>query len=412
MNRVVITGSSVISPVGTTSKIFWENIKNGHSGIKKITKFPSDELTCKVGAEVNDFDPNDYMDKKESKKMDLFMQYAVSTSLMAVKNANLSIEDEDKDMVGVAIGSGIGGITTFENQYKTFLEKGPNRVSPFFIPMLITNMATGQTAIAVGAKGVNLTLVSACASGADAIGNAFLTLKYGRANVMIAGGSEASLSFLPFSGFCAMKAMTSCTDENVACRPFDANRDGFIMGEGAGVLILETLNHALKRNANIIAEIVGFSSTNDAYHMTAPLPDGSGASKCMAGAIKDAEIKPENVGYINAHGTSTPYNDKIETLAIKNVFKDHAKNLSISSTKSMTGHLLGAAGAIETIITAYSLKEGYVAPTINYKDKDPECDLDYVPNKGKSKDIRYALSNSFGFGGHNCSIVLKKYEEN
>ncbi|MDR1391878.1 MAG: beta-ketoacyl-ACP synthase II [Clostridiales bacterium] len=410
MKRAVITGCGVVTPLGNKKEVFWDNIKCGTSGVDLITTFDSSNLPCKVAAKVKDFDPTNYMEKKDSRRMDLFVQYAVAAALMAVEDSKIVVNDENSDRVGVIIGSGIGGITTFEEQYKSFLIKGPNRVSPFFIPMLISNMGTGQVSIFTGAKGMNLTTVSACASGADAVGQAALTIARGDADVMIAGGAEASVSMLPFIGFCAMKAMsTRNVEASKACSPFDANRDGFVMGDGAGVLIIEELEYAKKRNADIIAEIVGYSSTNDAYHITAPLKDGSGAARCMSNALIKAQLSPESIDYINAHGTSTHHNDKAETIAIKKVFGDYSYEIPISSTKSMTGHLLGAAGAIETIITAFAINENFLPPTINYEVFDPECDLDYVPNLGRYKEINYAISNSFGFGGHNACIVLKKY---
>lgn len=408
--RIVITGSSAITSIGIGTDVFWSNIKKGISGIKTITKFDCSKISCSVGAEVEGFNPNDYLDRKESKKMDRFVQYAAAASLLAIKNANLNLDDVDRDLLGVMIGTGIGGINTFESCVKTYFDKGPDRVSPFFIPMLISNMATGQVAILTGARGINLTAVSACASGADAIGQAFLALKRNDAEVIITGGTESSLSLLPFVGFAAMKAMSLKTDPQRACCPFDKDRDGFVMGEGAGILILETLEHAKKRGANILAEIVGYASTNDAYHITAPLPSGRGAADCMKKAIKNAQIELSDVDYINAHGTSTPYNDKIETSAIKQVFGELAYKIPVSSTKSMTGHLLGAAGAIESVIAACSLNEGFLPPTINYENPDEECDLDYVPNFGRKANLNYAISNSFGFGGHNACLVFKKYD--
>jgi len=328
---------------------------------------------------------------------------------MAVEMSGLDLDKVDKNKFGVIVGSGIGGITTFEEQFRVYIEKGPGRVSPFFIPMMISNMAAGQIAMQFGAKGFNECVVTACATSANAIGDAFKVIQRGDADVIITGGSEAPITPLSFAGFCSMKAMTTTEDPALACRPFDAERNGFVMGEGAAILVLEELEHALKRGANILAEIVGYGVTNDAYHITAPAPEGEGAARCMKMAIDDAGIKPEDIDYINAHGTSTEYNDKFETAAIKTVFGEHARKLAVSSTKSMTGHLLGAAGAIEAIITVLSIKDGFLPPTINYRTPDPECDLDYVPNKGRSADITYALSNSLGFGGHNVTIVFKKF---
>lgn len=412
MNRVVITGVGGITPVGKGKDEIWNSIKNGVSGIGTVSKFDPTDFACHVGAEVKDFDPTEYIDKKEAKRMDLFVQYAIAGAKLAADDAGLDMSVEDKNRVGVMIGSGIGGINTLCEQHKRMLDKGPGKVSPFMIPMMISNMAVGQVAIAFGCKGVNLTTVSACASGTDAIGQALLAIRRGDADVIFAGGTEATINELALAGFSSMKALTTRNDiPEKACSPFDAKRDGFIMGEGSGILILESLEHAKARGAEIIAELVGYGSSNDAYHMTAPAPDGEGGARCMAAAVADAGIKPEEVDYINAHGTSTPYNDKFETAAIKTVFGDHAYKLAVSSTKSMTGHMLGAAGGVEGIITALAVKEGFLPPTINLETPDPECDLDYVPNKGRQADIKYAVSNSLGFGGHNASIVIKKYAD-
>ncbi len=412
MNRVVITGVGAITPVGIGTENVWENIKNGVSGIGRITKFDPEAFACQVGAEVKDFDVTEYIDKREAKRMDLFVQYAVAAAKIAAENAKLDMESEDKTRVGVMVGSGIGGINTLCEQHKRLLDKGPGRVSPFMIPMMISNMAVGQIGIAFGCKGVNLTTVSACASGTDAIGQALLAIRRGDADVMFAGGAEATINELALAGFSSMKALTTRNDTpEKACSPFDKKRDGFIMGEGSGIMILESLEHAKARGANIIAELAGYGSTNDAYHITAPAPDGEGGARCMAAAVKDAGIEPDQVDYINAHGTSTPYNDKFETAAIKTVFGDHAYKLAVSSTKSMTGHMLGAAGGIEGIISAWAVRDNFLPPTINLDDPDPECDLDYVPNKGREAEINYAVSNSLGFGGHNASIVIKKYTD-
>ncbi|MCR1898140.1 beta-ketoacyl-ACP synthase II [Irregularibacter muris] len=407
--RVVITGMGVISPIGAGKNNFWEALKNGRSGIGHITKFDVDSYSSKLAAEVNDFHANDYIEKKEARRMDRFTQFAIAASKMAIDDAAISVEEIDAQRMGVIIGSGIGGLETFENQYKTLIEKGPNRISPFFIPMMISNMAAGQVSIYFGAKGFNETVVTACATSTNAIGDAFKVIQRGDADIMIAGGSEAAITPLGFAGFCSMKAMSTEKDPLKASRPFDKNRDGFIMGEGAGILILEELEHALKRKACIIAEVVGYGSTGDAFHITSPAPDGEGAARSMKAAIKDASIKEEEIGYINAHGTSTYYNDLYETKAIKNVFGDYAYDLPISSTKSMTGHLLGAAGAVEAIACAFALQEGFLPPTMHYDTPDQECDLDYIPNKGRMKNINYALSNSLGFGGHNATLILKKY---
>lgn len=410
MKRAVITGVGAVTPVGIGKEEMWKNIKDGVCGIDRITRFDASEFSCQIAAEVKDFDPSLYMEKKEAKRMDLFVQYAVAGAKMAIEDAGLDMQKEEPTRVGVMLGSGIGGITTLCEQHEKLLEKGPGKVSPFMIPMMISNMAVGQVAITFGCKGVNLTAVSACASGTDAIGQALYAIRRGDADVMITGGSEATVCPLALAGFASMKALSTRNDNpKGACSPFDAGRDGFVMGEGSGILVLEELEHAKARGAHIIAEVVGYASTNDAYHMTAPAPEGEGGARCMEAAVKDAGIEPSAVGYINAHGTSTPYNDKFETMAIKAVFDDHAYKLAVSSTKSMTGHMLGAAGGVEGIITALAIEDGFLPPTVNYVTPDPECDLDYVVNTGRPADIQYAVSNSLGFGGHNASIVLKKY---
>ena len=342
--------------------------------------------------------------------MDRFAQFAVAASIMAVKDADLDINEENSDRIGVWIGSGIGGMETFETQHNNFLQKGYRRVSPFFVPMLIPDMAAGQVSITLGARGVNSCTVTACATGTNSIGDAFKVIQRGDAIAMITGGAEAPITNMSVAGFCANTALSTNPDPKTACRPFDADRDGFIIGEGAGIIVLEELEHALARGAHIYAEIVGYGSTGDAYHITAPAPGGEGGARAMKMAINDGGLKPEEIDYINAHGTSTGYNDKFETTAIKSVFEDHATKLAISSTKSMTGHLLGAAGGVEAIISVLSIKEGIIPPTINYQTPDPECDLDYVPNEARKQDIKVALSNSLGFGGHNATIVFKKYE--
>jgi len=408
--RVVITGLGVISSLGQDIDGFWNNIKEGKCGIKKVTKFDTSEMSAKVGGQIDDFDPYKYIDKKEVKRMDCYAQYAMAASSNAINNSGIDLDKINKDRMGVIIGSGIGGIETLENQHGVLMNKGPKRVSPFFIPMMIANMATGLIAIRFGAKGYNESIDTACASSNHAIGNAFKVIQDGRADVMIAGGSEAPLTPISYAGFCSLKALSTVEDPQKACRPFDANRDGFVMSEGAGVLILEELEHAKSRGANIIAEIVGYGNTNDAFHMTQPAPEGEGGARCMKLCLEDGNISPESVMYINAHGTSTEYNDKTETAAIKSVFGEHAYKLYVSSTKSMTGHLLGAAGAVELVITALGLKESFIPATINYETQDPECDLNYVPNTGKEIDYEYALSNSLGFGGHNVTIALKKYK--
>ncbi len=407
--RVVITGMGVVSSLGTGTDKFWNSIKEGKSGINSVTRFDVTNMPTKVAAEVNDFEPTDFIDKKEAKRMDRYTQFAMAAAKMAVETSGLDLDKIDKCRFGAIIGSGIGGIETFENQHDVLMSKGPGRVSPFFIPMMIANMASGRIAIQYGAKGFNECVVTACATSTNAIGDAFKVIQRGDADIMITGGSEASLTQLAFAGFCSMKAMATTEDPKIACRPFDAERNGFVMGEGSGILVIEEYEHAIKRDACIIAEIVGYACTNDAFDIVAPAQEGEGGARCMKLAVEDAGIGLEDIGYINAHGTSTDLNDKFETAAIKTVFGDYAKKIPVSSTKSMTGHLLGGAGAIEAIITAFALKEGFLPPTINYKTPDPECDLDYIPNVGRKADIQYALSNSLGFGGHNACIVLKKY---
>lgn len=409
--RVVITGLGCVTPVGTGKDEFWTNIKNGICGINKITRFDSSSFQTQIAGEVKGFNPEDYMNKKESKRMDRFTHFAIASASLAVKDANLDIDLLDREKVGVIIGSGIGGVETIEEQHKILLEKGNKRVSPFFVPMMISNMAAGQVSIMLGAKGPNTNVSTACASGSHAIGDAFKIVQRGDATIMVAGGSEAGITPLSFAGFCNMKAMSTRNDspEN-ASRPFDKDRDGFVMGEGAGIVILEELEHALKRGAKIYAEVVGYGLTADAHHMTTPAENGEGASRAINMAINDGNIPLSEVDYINAHGTSTYYNDKFETMAIKDVFKEHSYDLCVSSTKSMTGHLLGAAGAIEAIVCAMSIYDGYVPPTINVENVDEELDLDYVINKGREKNVRYALSNSLGFGGHNATLAFKKYD--
>lgn len=410
MRRVVITGVGAVTPVGCGKEKFWNAIKSGVCGINTVSKFDTENFSCKVAGELTDFEITDYIEKKEARKMDEFTQYAVAAAKMAISDSGIDFEKTDMDRVGVILGCGIGGIKTFEDQHSNFLNKGPGRVSPFFIPMMIPNIASGQIAIMTGARGVNHVVVSACASGTNAIGEAFRTIQYGDLDVAFTGGCEATISEMAFAGFCNMKALSSNPDPKTACRPFDADRDGFIMGEGAGILLLEELEHAKARGAFILAEVAGYGASDDAYHITAPIEGGAGGALSMRNAIRDAGIQPEDIGYINAHGTSTPYNDKFETQAIKDVFGGAAYKIPCSSTKSMTGHMLGAAGGVEGIICALGLAEGYIPATINYQTPDPDCDLDYVPNEGRQADYKYALSNSFGFGGHNATIILKKYE--
>ncbi|MCR5175299.1 MAG: beta-ketoacyl-ACP synthase II [Anaerovibrio sp.] len=412
-NRVVITGLGVISPIGTGKDVFWNSLLAGKNGIDKITRFDATEYKSQIAGEVKDFDPADYMDKKEAKRIDRYAQFAVAAAKMAVDDAKLNLEAEDCDRIGTFVGSGIGGIETMHGQYEKLFEKGPNKISPFFIPMMIGNMAAGHVSIALGLRGPSSCVVTACATGTNNIGDAFRVLQRGDADVMVAGGTEASISQAAVAGFCAMKAL--CSDHNDdpqhASRPFDANRSGFVMGEGAGIVVLETLEHAKKRGAHIYAEIVGYGANSDAYHITSPAPHGEMAAKCMAKALEDAGLKPSEVDYINAHGTSTHLNDLTETEAIKTVWGDHAKDVSVSSIKSMTGHLLGAAGGVECIATALAVVNDMLPPTINYETPDEGLDLDYVPNKAKAKTVRAALSNNLGFGGHNACIVLKKYSE-
>lgn len=410
-NRVVITGIGAITPIGNNAKDFWNSIKEGKCGIDKITAFDTADYKAKLAAEVKDFKVEDYIDKREARRMDKYCQFAMVAADEAVKDAGLNIEEVDSERFGVMVGSGIGGIATIEEQHKKLMEKGPKRISPFFIPMIISNMAAGNIAIKFGAKGICTTVVTACATGTHSIGEAFHNIRSGMSDVIIAGGSEASITPLSVAGFDALTALSTSTDPKRASIPFDKERDGFVMGEGAGILVLESLEHALKRNAKIYGEVVGYGATCDAYHITSPAPEGEGAARAMKLAIKDADIKEEEISYINAHGTSTPYNDKFETAAIKGVFGEKAYEIPISSTKSMTGHLLGAAGAIEAIVCTKALEEGFVPSTVGLTEKDEECDLNYVPGVGREQELKYALSNSLGFGGHNAVIVLKKWNE-
>lgn len=408
--RVVITGAGVVSSLGFGLEQFWDSIKEGRNGISEITRIDVSEMSTKVGAEIKDFDPTLFIDRKEARRMDRYNQFAMAASKMAVENAKLDLDSLNKDRCGVIVGSGIGGLETLEEQHSVLLSKGPGRVSPFFIPMMISNMASGRIAIQYGFMGFNECVVTACATSNNAIGDSFKVIQRGDADLMLTGGAEASLTAMSFAGFSNMGAMSKNPDPATASRPFDKDRDGFVMGEGAGVLVLEELEHALNRGANILAEIVGYGCTCDAHHITAPHPEGLGGIKSMQMAINDAGIKPEEVSYINAHGTSTPLNDPGEVNVVKTVFGSHVANLAMSSTKSMTGHLLGAAGAIEAIITAMAIHDSFLPPTINVQNQDPECDIDCVPNKGREGDIKYALSNALGFGGHNATICLKKYE--
>lgn len=409
--RVVITGIGAVTPLGNTVDETWSAIKEGKSGIGPLTRVDKELFPAKVAAEVKNFDIEQYIDRKEARKMDRFTHYALASAMMAVKDADLVINEENANRVGVWIGSGIGGMETYEQQFEVFLKRGARRVSPFFVPMMIPDMASGQVSIYLGAKGPNACTVTACASGTNSIGDAFKVIQRGDADVMITGGTEAPIVKMAVAGFCSSTALSLNTDPATASRPFDKERDGFVIGEGAGILVLEEYEHAKARGAKIYAEIVGYGATGDAYHITAPAPNGEGAARAIQQAIEDAGIDPTEIGYINAHGTSTPYNDLYETMAVKTVFGDHAYKLAMSSTKSMTGHLLGAAGGIEAIFTALALKEGILPPTINLHNPDPECDLDYVPNEARKANIQYAMSNSLGFGGHNASLVFKKIEE-
>ena len=408
--RVVITGIGALTPIGNTAKETWENALNGVNGIDKITRFDNSEFNIHVAGELKDFNIEDYLDKKEARRMDRFTQYAVVAADEAVKDSGLVIDENNDTRVGVWIGSGIGGIQALQDGFKVLYEKGPRRVSPFFVPMMIPDMASGQVSIRHGAKGPNGATVTACATGTNSIGDAFKIIERGQADVMISGGTESPITEMGVAGFQANRALSKSEDPDYASVPFSKDRDGFVIGEGAGVVVIEELEHALARGAKIYAEIVGYGMTGDAYHITAPAENGEGGARAMAEALKDAEIEPDEVGYVNAHGTSTGYNDLYETLALKTVFGGHAPNLLINSTKSMTGHLLGATGAVEAIIASLSLQNGKVHPTINLTNPDPECDLNYVPDGTVDSDIKYAMSNSLGFGGHNASLLFKKYE--
>ena len=403
--RVVITGMGVVSPIGNNLEDFWSNLKNGYNGINQITLFDAEKFDVKIAGEST-IDLNDYFDRKELNKLDRFSSFALIAADQAINQSKLLESDFSKDRVGVIVGSGIGGIGTFEKQHKKLL-KNPRFVSPFFIPAMISDIAAGQISIKHGFKGLNYSVASACATSNHAFGDAFKMIQSNLADVIISGGAEAAITEMSIAGFSNMKALTKNSDKNSASRPFDKNRDGFVMGEGSGILVLESYEHALNRKANIIGEIVGYGATADAFHITSPDHDANGSRKAMLNAISDANLNIDDIRYINAHGTSTPLNDKIETKAIKSIFKDESNDLFINSTKSMTGHLLGASGAIEAISTILSINNNYIPPTINYRNPDLECDLNYVPNKGISKNINYGLSNSFGFGGHNSVIIFK-----
>ena len=410
MKRVVVTGIGAVTPIGNDAKTFWESIRNGVCGIGQVTHFDTEGFKTTIAGEVKDFDITSYVERKEARKMDLFTQYAVAAADQAFHDAGIDMSKEDAWRVGVITGSGIGGISTFEDQHSNLVNKGPGRVSPFFIPMMIGNIAPAYVAMRFKARGVNENIVTACASSTHAIGEALRHIQYGDSDIILAGGCEATVSPTAFAGFCSMKAMSTRNDDPLhASRPFDADRDGFVLSEGAGFVVLEELEHAKARGAHILCELVGYGATDDAYHITSPIPGGEGGAKAMEFAIRDAGITPADITYINAHGTSTKYNDQFETEAIKSVFGESAKNVAVSSTKSMTGHMLGAAGAVEAIICAKAIEEGYIPATINYETPDPDCDLDIVPNVGREQEVTYAMSNSLGFGGHNATIVFKKY---
>jgi len=401
----------LVIPTGIGVGTAWKNVCEGKSGIGLLTRFDTNGFETKIAAEVKNFNPESCIDKKEIKKMDLFIQYSIGATKEALEDARLAIGPDNAEQVGVIVGTGLGGLPTIEKYHKVLLERGPSRITPFFIPMLIANLASGQIAIQFGPKGPNTCVVTACATGAHCIGDAFRAIVYGDAEAMITGGTEANITPLTVGGFNSMKALSTRNDEpEKACRPFEKSRDGFVVAEGAGILVLEELQFALNRKARIYAELVGYGYTGDAYHITAPSPEGEGAVRCMRMAIKDAKLKPEDVDYINAHGTSTPLNDFTETIAIKTVFGDHAKKIPISATKSMTGHLLGAAGSTEAIFTILAIQDGIMPPTINYEEPDPQCDLDYVPNVARRKTINVAMSNAFGFGGTNATLIFKKFE--
>jgi beta-ketoacyl-acyl-carrier-protein synthase II len=409
--RVVITGIGAITPLGNDVHSTWENIKNGVSGIAPLTRVDSEKFNVKVAGEVKGFAPEEYIDHKEVRRMARFTHFAIAASKMAINDAGVKIgEHVDPERIGVWIGSGIGGLDEFEEQHKRFLDKGPRRVSPFIIPMFIPDMASGRVSIELGAKGINNCSVTACASGANSIGDAFRVIQNGTVDMMVTGGTEAAITEMTIAGFANMTALSTNPDPKTASRPFDKNRDGFVIAEGSGIVILEELDHALARGAKIYGEIVGYGATGDAYHITTPAPNGEGAGRAMKLALNDANLQPEEIGYINAHGTSTQYNDLYETKAIKEIFGEHAKNLYVSSTKSMTGHMLGAVGAVEAIFSLLAIGDGIIPPTINYETPDDELDLNYVPNKSIQSRVDVVLSNSLGFGGHNATLIFKKYE--
>ncbi|MFH1347062.1 MAG: beta-ketoacyl-ACP synthase II [Candidatus Margulisiibacteriota bacterium] len=412
MTRVVITGMGVISPIGTGVEKFWANLSAGKSGIDRITLFDASNFPAQIAGEVKDFNPADFLDKKEARRLVRFIQFAVAASQMAVKDANLSITADNANDIGVVIGSGIGGIGFLEEQVKNLTEKGPDKLSPFTVPYMITDMAAGYTSIILGAKGPNTCVVTACATGTNSIGDAMKLIQRGAAKAMIAGGAEASITPLGVASFCAARALTTTHNHEpqIASRPFDKTRDGFVMGEGSGIVILEDLEFAKARGARIHAEVIGYGMSGDASHITAPAPGGEGAVRAIQAALLDANISADQIDYINAHGTSTQLNDKYETMAVKAVFGERAKKIPISSNKSMVGHLLGATGATELIASVLSIQNGIIPPTINYVHPDPECDLDYVPNQARKQVVNIAMSNSFGFGGHNAILIVKKYQ--
>jgi 3-oxoacyl-[acyl-carrier-protein] synthase II len=410
--RVAVTGLGVITSIGNDKKTFWDNLIAGKSGITQVTRFDVTDYSTKIVGEVKDFDPLLYFEQKQLKRMDLFCQYAVACAVQALADSGIDLEKENRERIGAIVATGIGGLTTWEEQHKRLLSKGPSRISPFFIPSMIVNTAAGSIAIRFGVKGPNFAVSSACASAGHAIGEAFLAIKTGKADIAFTGGSEATITPLALAGFCVMRALSTRNEEpERASRPFDKERDGFVMSEGGGIIILEELEHAKKRGANIYCELVGYGASDDAFHITAPDEEGTGARLCMKWALEDAQLNAEDIDYINAHGTSTPLNDKIETLAIKKLFKDHAKKLAVSSNKSMFGHMLGASSVGELAATILTIINGVIPPTINYENPDPECDLDYVPNQAREAKVEAAISNSFGFGGHNVTLALTKFQD-
>ena len=407
--RVVVTGIGAITPIGNNVEEFWKAIQEGKCGIDNISLFDTTDFKVKLAAEIKNYNPEEFLDKKAAKRLDRYSQLALIAAKEAMKDSKIDMEKEDATRIGVSISSGIGGLTTIEEQEKVLINKGPDRVTPLFIPLSINNMATGNVSIELGAKGESFALSTACASSTHAIGECYRIIKHGYQDIMVAGGSEASITKLGVAGFMNIKALSTSQDKTRASIPFDKERNGFVMGEGAGVIILEELEHAKKRGAKIYAEICGYGATSDAHHITAPAPGGEGGARAMINALKDANIEPEQIDYINAHGTSTPMNDKFETAAVKTAFKDHAYKLTMSSIKGATGHLLGAAGVVESIVCIKAIENSFVPPTIGYKEKDEECDLDIVPNKGRNQEVNYAMNNSLGFGGHNSSLIFKKY---